>query len=168
MRPIPAAGLSIGVLCSLWLFMMISTGWYTDPAKLNLFVIVYIVLLGGLIWGLRRTAAEGRPYSGQVVAGTQMSVIAGAVLFVASFVLTGFLFPDYFDRVNEFAREVMAGEGKSEEEIQQVLTDAAPSLTPVRNALAVAVGTVVRGIAATALISVWVRAERKPVEGGRP
>ena len=64
MPPIPAAGLLIGVLCSLWMFMMGFTGWYRDPAKLNLFFIVFLILIGGLVWGLRRTAARGRSYSG--------------------------------------------------------------------------------------------------------
>jgi hypothetical protein len=143
------------------MFMMGFTGWYKDPAKLNLFFIVFLILIGGLIWGLRRTAAQGRPYSGQVVAGTQMAFIAGLVVFAASLVFTGIAFPEYFTEVNAAARQIMLVEGKTEAEIQQVLDSAAPSQTPMRNALTVAIGTIVRGIAATALISVWVRAERR-------
>lgn len=141
--------------------MMGFTGWYQEPSKLYLFFIVFFILLGGLIWGLRRTAAQGRTYSGQVVAGTQMSLVAGLIIFGASLVFTGIVFPEYFDGVNAAARQMMLTEGKSEAEINQVLESAAPSQTPMRNALTVAIGTIVRGIAATALISVWVRAERR-------
>src|SRR5690606_37874859 len=146
-------------LCSLWMFMMGFTGWYKDPAKLNLFFIVFLILLGGLIWGLRRTAAQGRTYSGQVVAGTQMSFIAGLAVFAASLLFTGIVFPEYFAEVNAAASQMMRDEGKTAAEIQQVLESAAPSQTPMRNALTVGIGTVVRGIAATALIAVWVRVE---------
>ncbi|HEY0874160.1 MAG TPA: DUF4199 domain-containing protein [Vicinamibacterales bacterium] len=160
MTPIPAAGLLIGVLCSLWMFMMGFTGWYKDPSKLNLFFIVIIILMGGLIWGLRRTAAQGRTYSGQVVAGAQMAFVAGLVIFVASLLFTA-TFPEYFDEVNATFRQMMLKEGKTEAEIQAMLDAAAPSQTPIWNALTVSIGTIVRGIAATALISVWVRAERR-------
>jgi hypothetical protein len=161
MPPIPAAGLLIGILCGIWMFMMGFTGWYKDPAKLNLFFIVIVILMGGLIWGLRRTAARGRTYSGQVVAGTQMALVAGLVIFVSSLLFTA-AFPEYFDEVNATFRQMMLKDGKTEAEIQQMLDAAAPAQTPIRNALTVSIGTVVRGIAAAALIAVWVRAERGP------
>ena len=81
MNPILAAGLLIGVLCGVWTFVMGFTGWYKDPAMASVFIAVVIPIeIGGLIWGLRKTAAQGRTYSGQVVAGTLMSAIAGFVI----------------------------------------------------------------------------------------
>ena len=161
MNPIPAAGLLIGILCSTWMFMMGFTGWYKDPAKLNLFFIVVLIVMGGLIWGLRRTAAQGRTYSGQVVAGSQMSLIAGLVIFASSLLFTTVAIPEYFDEVNAVSRQIMLKEGKTEAEVEQVLDAAAPTQTPLQNALVVSIGTVVRGIAAAALIAVWVRAPRE-------
>jgi hypothetical protein len=32
MNPILSAGLLIGVLCGVWMFVMGFTGWYRDPA----------------------------------------------------------------------------------------------------------------------------------------
>ena len=77
MNPILNAGLIIGVLCGLWTFVMGFTGWYKDPTMSHAFLpAVILIEIGGLIWGLRQTAAQGRNYAGQVVAGTLMSVIA--------------------------------------------------------------------------------------------
>ena len=79
MQPIPAAGLLIGVLCAVWTFVMGFTGWYKDPSKAGAFFLVVLIQVFGLTWGLRRTAAQGRTYSGQVVAGTLISIIAGVI-----------------------------------------------------------------------------------------
>ncbi len=70
MPAILSAGLLIGVLCGAWTFVMGFTGWYKDPTMLNLFFVVILIEIGGLIWGLRKTALEGRTYGGQIVAGT--------------------------------------------------------------------------------------------------
>lgn len=160
MSPIPAAGLLIGVLCGIWMFMMGLTGWYKDPARLNLFFLVIAIEVGGLIWGLRRTAAQGRSYSGQVVAGTLISVIAGLVIIVSSLLFTTVAFPGYFEEVNAISREMMIKEGKSEAEIQRVLHEWAPMQTPIRNALIGFFGTFVTGVVASAVMAVWLRARR--------
>ena len=34
-------------------------------------------IVGGLIWGLQQTAAQGRGYGGQILAGTMMAIVAG-------------------------------------------------------------------------------------------
>ena len=164
MSPIPAAGLLIGSLCAIWMFMMGFTGWYKDPTKLNLFFLVIGIEVAGLIWGLRRTAAQGRTYSGQVVAGTLMSVIAGLVIIASSLLFTTVAFPNYFNEVNAISRELMVEEGRTEAEIQQVLAEAAPMQTPLRNALIGFMGTVVTGVVAAAMIAVWFRA---PTPGSR-
>lgn len=159
MRPITAAGLLIGVLSAIWMFMMGFTGWYKDPSKLNLFFIVIFVEIAGLIWGLRRTAAEGRTYSGQVVAGTLISIVAGIVIVISSVIFTAVAFPSYFNDVNAVTREMMLKQGKSETEITEVLTAAAPMQTPLRNAMTGFIGTVVTGVIVTAFVSLWVKAE---------
>lgn len=160
MKPIPAAGILIGVLCGVWMFMMGFTGWYKDPGKVNLFFLVIVIEVAGLIWGLRQTAAQGRTYSGQVVAGTLISVIAGIVIIGSSLLFTTVAFPEYFDEVNAISREMMLKEGKSEAEIRDVLTAAAPMQTPLRNALIGFVGTFVTGVISTAVIALWLRARR--------
>src|SRR5688572_2710834 len=96
LNPILAAGLLIGVLCGVWTFVMGFTGWYKDPAMASAFFAVVLIEIGGLIWGLKKTAAQGRTYSGQVVAGTLMSIVAGVVIVGSSLLFTTVFFPDYF------------------------------------------------------------------------
>ena len=158
MNPILAAGLTIGVLCGVWTFVMGFTGWYKDPAKLNLFFLVIAIEIAGLIWGLRKTAAQGRTYSGQVVAGTLMAIVAGLVIMCFSLLFTTVAFPDYFTELNAAQRDMMRAQGKTDAEIAAAVDAAAVMQTPLANALAGFFGTFVTGVVASAVIGIWVRA----------
>ena len=158
MNPILAAGLLIGILCGLWTFVMGFTGWYKDPVMLNAFFAVIVIEIAGLIWGLRQTAAQGRTYSGQVVAGTLMSIVAGAIIICASLLFTTVAFPDYFNELNVMQREIMLRGGKSEQDVAAAVAAARPMQTPIANAFAGFMGTVFTGIVASAVIGFWIRA----------
>ena len=158
MNPILSAGLLIGVLCGVWTFVMGFTGWYKNPVMLNLFFLVIAIEIAGLIWGLRKTAAQGRTYSGQVVAGTLISIVAGLVIICSSMLFTTVAFPDYFNELNAAQREMMQQQGKSESEITAAIDAAAPMQTPIANALAGFIGTFVTGVVASAIIAIWIRA----------
>src|SRR5687768_15501192 len=158
MNPILSAGLLIGVLCGLWTFVMGFTGWYKSPTMLNLFFLVIVIEIAGLIWGLRKTAAQGRTYSGQVVAGTLMSIVAGLVIICSSLLFTTVAFPDYFSELNAAQREMMQQQGKSDAEITAAVEAAAGMQTPIANALAGFFGTFVTGVIASAIIAIWIRA----------
>ena len=132
MNPILSAGLIIGVLCGLWMFVIGFTGWYRDPAMLAAFFVVIPIQAGGLLWGLRRTAAGGGTFRAQVVAGTMMSVVAGVIIVCASLVFTTIAFPDY-----------------------HAYRDTA--FTPMGEALSGFMGTLVTGILISAIIAIFVR-----------
>jgi hypothetical protein len=157
MNPILAAGLLIGVLCGVWTFVMGFSGWYKDPTMLNLFFIVIIIEIAGLIWGLRKTAALGRTYSGQVVAGTLMSIVAGLVIICSSMLFTTVAFPDYFNELNAAQRAMMQQQGKSDAEITAAIDAAAPMQKPIVNALMGFIGTFITGVVASAVIAIWIR-----------
>jgi hypothetical protein len=158
MNPIPAAGLLIGVLCGLWTFVMGFTGWYKDPSKAAAFFVVILIEVGGLIWGLRRTAAQGRTYSGQVVAGTLMAIIAGVVIIGASMLFTTVAFPDYFRELEAGYRNMLESQGKTQAEISSEIAAWSAGQTPLRQAMNGFIGTFVTGVVVTAIVSVWVRA----------
>lgn len=162
MSPILAAGLLIGGGVAAWTLVMGITGWYKDPVLLNAFFLVVIIEIVGLVWGLRQTASQGRTYSGQVVAGTMMAIIAGLVIVPASLIFTTVLFPDYFAEINEMSRRMMAEAGKSEAEIAQAIEASAAMQTPVMNAIAGFIGTFVTGVIASAIIAIWIRARPGP------
>jgi hypothetical protein len=167
MNPIPAAGLMIGGLCGAWMFVMGFSGWYRDPQLLNLFFLVIVIEISGLLWGLRRTAAQGRTYSGQVVAGTMMAIIAGVVIFISSMLFTTVAFPSYFDEINTISSEMMQAQGKTAAEISQAIADASTWQTPVMNALAGFLGTFITGVVASAIIAVFIRRRSDVMAAGR-
>ena len=162
MHPILSAGLLIGVLCGIWTFVMGFTGWYKDPAMVSVFFVVILIEIGGLFWGLRQTAAEGRTYGGQVVAGTLMAVVAGVVIIASSLLFTMVAFPDYFAELEAMQRQMLAAQGRSAAEIEAEVAAGKVAATPMANAMAGFIGTLVTGIIASAVIAIWVRARPAP------
>lgn len=160
MNPILSAGVLIGVLCGIWTFIMGFTGWYKDPALAMLFLpAVVIIEVAGLYWGLRQTAAQGRAYSGQVVAGAMMATIAGVIVICSSLVFTMVAFPNYFQELEAMHRESLAEAGRSPAEIEAAVQ--ASTSTPMGQAMSGFIGTLITGIVVSAIIAIWVRA--KPV-----
>jgi hypothetical protein len=158
MNPILAAGLLIGGLGGAFTYIMGFTGWYKDPVMINIFIpTVVIIEVSALIWGLRKTAALGRTYSGQVVAGTMMAVIGAVIVFVSSYLFTTVAFPSYFEDVNMMARQVLQGQGKTSAEIQAFLDSQAASQTPLMNAFVGFIMTIVTGVMASAVIAAFIR-----------
>jgi len=170
MNPILGAGLLIGVLCGVWTFVMGFTGWYKDPTLSYVFFVVILIEIGGLIWGLRRTATEGRTYGGQVVAGTLMAVIAGVVIIVSSLLFTMVAFPDYFNELEAVQRQLLAEQGRSSAEIEEAVAASKVAATPMANAMAGFIGTLITGIIVSAIVAIKVRgrAAAPPPVSSRP
>ena len=162
MGPILAGGLLIGGLCSAWFFINGVTGFYKDPVMSGRFAPIMSMLeVGALIWALRKTAALGRSYSGQVVAGAGMALIGAAIIFCASTIVTSVVYPNFFTEINAMSREVMRKAGQSEDQINAAVAAVARWQTPAMFALAGAAGTVVTGVVASAIIGVWIRGRRE-------
>ena len=156
MNPILSAGLLIGLLCSVWTFVMGFTGWYKDPALANVFFVVIAIEIGGLIWGLRKTARQGRAYGGQILAGAMMAIVAGVIIIASSLVFTTIVFPNSLE-VEQMYRARLQQQGKSESEITAAIEGTAASRTPMAQAESGFVGTFVTGIVASAVIAIVVR-----------
>jgi len=158
MNPILSAGLLIGVLCGLWTFLMGVTGWYKDPVMVNVFFVVILIETGGLVWGLRRTAAEGRGYGSQVVAGTMMAIVAGVVVICSSLLFTTVAYPDYFSELEAMRVRMLQQQGLSEREIARYVSEYRAANTPMGQAMQGFIGTLITGILASAIIAIRVRA----------
>lgn len=162
MPPILAAGLWIGVLSGAWTLVMGFTGWYKDPTMLNAFFVVMAIEVAGLVWGLRKTAAEGRTFGGQIVAGTMMSTIAGVIIMAFSLLFTMVLFPTYFTDLQEAYRQILARQGKSEAEIAAAIGQSMSGATPMGQAVQGFVATLIIGIITSAAIAAWPWGKRAP------
>jgi hypothetical protein len=161
MNPILSAGIVIGVLCTVWMFVMGFTGWYRDPAHAGAFFLVILIEIGGLVWGLRRTAAEGRAYGSQVVAGTLMAVVAGVIIIAASLIFTTVAFPNYFEEIAAGQRQVLEAQGRPTAEIEEAVRGTLET-TPISQAMTGFIGTLITGIVASAVIALFVRARSGP------
>jgi hypothetical protein len=161
MNPILSAGLLIGVLCGIWTFVMGATGWYKDLVLYKVFFVVIVIEIGGLFWGLRRTAAEGRGYGAQVVAGTMMAIVAGVVIICSSLLFTTVVYPEYFRELEAMNIELLRQQGLPDAEIARQVNESRAASTPMGQAVQGFTGTLITGIVASAVIALWVRA-RKP------
>ena len=59
-------GICIAVFCGIWQLIMGVTGWYKDPVMMKMFWVVILIQVICLIWGLSRTAKDGKRYLAQV------------------------------------------------------------------------------------------------------
>jgi hypothetical protein len=159
MNPIVSAGVLIGVLCAAWTYVMGFTGWYKDPALAQTLFIPVVMLLevGGLVWGLRRTAAQGRPYLGQILAGTMMAVVAGVVIVASSLLFTMVVFPNSFTEIEQATRATLQRQGVSDADIAKTIQASAAAQTPMGQAMSGFLGTLITGILASAIIGLFVR-----------
>jgi Protein of unknown function (DUF4199) len=156
-NPVLSAGLLIGVGCAIWTFVMGATGWYKDPAMARLFYVVILFEIAGLWWGLRRTAAEGRGYGSQIIAGTMMSIVAGVVVILSSLLFTTVIYTDYLSGLESLDRQQLAQQGKSAAEIDVEIGKTLQFYTPMNYAIGGFMGTLITGIIASSIIGFWVR-----------
>jgi hypothetical protein len=155
------AGAVLGVLVVAWTFLMGVTGWYKDPVLLNLFWIVVLIQIGVLLWALTKTAAVNG-YARQVLSGTLISAIAAIPIFVGSLLFTMVAYPRYFEELAAVQEEMLRKAGRSEVEIQTAIGLAAEGATPLAQAIAGVIGTVLTGIFASSMIAVFHRRRGGP------
>jgi len=158
MKLILGSGLLLGVLVAVWMCIMGYTGWYKDPTKAGLFFLVVPIQVAVLIVVLRHTAAHGRGWRAQLMAGTVVSIVAALVIFAASMLFTTVLFPNYFEELRVVQEQLMREAGMGEVEIQRQIEAAARNQTPIGYAFSGFLGTMVVGVISSAVIGIFMRA----------
>jgi hypothetical protein len=159
MRTPLVGGVVLGVLVTLWSIVVVETGWYKDQAMVWTFWVVVLIEIAVLVWTLRRTAAEGRTYGQQVVAGVVASVVGGVLIFAGSFLITTVLEPGYFSEIKAMGVQLARGAGQGEAEVQALLD--APLQTPAQGALGGLIGTVATGLLVSLILAAFLRVKRQ-------
>lgn len=159
MKNIVNTGLVLGVVVVLWQLVMGYSGWYKDPKLLNLFFVVIPIQVAVLWWGLRKTAAEGRRYGGQVLAGVLMSLIGGVVIVGGSLLFTTVLFPNYFTELAGIYAQQLRASGQTEAQVEAALVEYAKVNNSGVSAMAGFVGTAVTGLVVSLVAAAFVRAK---------
>lgn len=160
MNTILKTGIVLGVLVEIWTYLMGFTGWYKDPQLSNLFWVVIAIQIAVLMWALKRTAAEGRGYGGQIGAGTLISLIAGVFVIVGSLVFTTVVFPHYTADMAAILENRLRAAGSSEAEIKQAMAMTARTSTPIVQACLGFAGTLFTGIVVSMIIGAFVKAKK--------
>lgn len=160
MNTIVKSGIVLGVLVEVWTYLMGFAGWYKDPQLSQLFWVVIAIQIAVLMWALKRTAAEGRGYGGQLGAGTLISLIAGVFVIVGSLVFTTVVFPNYFTDMAALQEQALRRSGQSDAEIQRMMAMAAKTANPAVQACLGFIGTLVTGFLVSAIIGGFVRTKK--------
>ena len=159
MNTVVKAGIVLGVLVEIWTYLMGFTGWYKHPQLMNLFWVVIAIQIAVLMWALKRTAAEGRGYGGQIGAGTLVSLIAGVFVVGGSLVFTTIVFPHYFAELAAIQEQMLRSAGQTEADIRTAMELTAKTSTPLMQACFGFLGTMVTGVIVSAIIGAFVKAK---------
>jgi hypothetical protein len=157
------AGILIGILVTIWTYICGFAGWYKDPNLAWTFQLVVLIEIVVLVWLLRKTAAEGRTYGGQVVGGLTASLVGAVIIFVGSYLWATVFFPNYQAELRAMGEQVLSQQGRSPQEIETLLNAQAAMSTPVMQALFGAIGTIVTGLVVSAILAIFLRARPAPV-----
>jgi hypothetical protein len=158
MKTIIRGGILLGILVSIWTYIFGTLGMHKNMATSILFPIVATIIeLGVLVWGLKRTAAEGRRWFGQVSAGTLLAFVGGCLILATSYLYVTQVHPTYMSEMNEAALAFYRSQGMDEAKIQQMMAQQAPYQAPMAQAVMGFVGTVVTGFILSAILAIFIR-----------
>jgi hypothetical protein len=158
MKTIIRGGVLLGILVTIWTYIFGMTGMHRNMAAAMAFPLVATLLeVAVLVWALKRTAAEGRRWLGQVSAGTMLAFVAGALIFATSYFYVTWFHPTYFAEVNAAGEAFLRSQGMAEAEIQSQLAQQAPYQTAGMQALIGFCATVITGLLASAVIGLFIR-----------
>jgi hypothetical protein len=157
MKPIVTAGIVLGIAVGIWMFINGALGLYRESGTAWLFPVVATVIeIGVIVWGLRQTAALGRTYGGQVLAGVLIALV-GCVLIIVFSMIWSTVFTDAAEIGAAMQADAWADAGMSEEEIEVALERMEVFQTPVMQALFGAIGTIVTGLVISLIAAIFIR-----------
>jgi hypothetical protein len=131
-------------------------GWHRTYEMAFVFLAVAILVNVTTVVLCLRERASSEGWLGQVRNGLVVGLVGSVIIFVASYLVTTAVFPDYFAQMAEGYRDAYVNMGLSEAEVAgQVAATAATS--PVRSAVDGVVGTLVTSLLVAAIAGGWLR-----------
>ena len=150
------AGVALGVLVILSTLVMGFTGWYKHPVLAIAFLLVIPINIGVVVWGLLRTAKEGRRYGGQIAVALVIGVVASVLVFFNSLLFTGVLFPTYLADLQEMQGGLLRMAGQTQQEIDAQL-ELAGEPSAIGLAIQGVVGTMGTSLVTGLIAAVFIR-----------
>ncbi len=131
-------------------------GWHRTFEMSFVFLAIAILLNAVTVVLCLRDRASSDAWLGQVKNGLVVGLVASVIIFFASWLVTGAIFPDYFAEMAEGYRQAYANMGLSEGEVDDLVA-ATANTSPVKSALDGVVGTMVTSLVVAAIAGVWLR-----------
>jgi len=146
-----------GSVAALSLFFGLA-GWHRTYKMSFVFLAIAILINVVTVVLCLRERASSESWLGQVRNGLTVGLVASVIIFVASWLVTTAVFPDYFTEMANGYRETYANMGLSEEEVADLVA-ATAATSPVRSAFDGVVGTIATSLIVAAIAGVWLRSK---------
>ena len=160
MKTIIRGGILLGILVSIWTYIFGAAGMHKSMTGPLVFAsVATLIELAVLAWALKRTAAEGRRWFGQVSAGTMLAFIGGCLILATSYVYMTQINPGMMAEAREASVAAMRATGMDEATIQQRLNPPGKVETPMAQAVTGFVMTVITGFVLSAILALFIRSK---------
>jgi len=131
-------------------------GWHRTYEMSFVFLAIAILINVATVVLCLRQRASLEGWLGQVKNGLVVGLVASVIIFVASWLVTTAVFPDYFREMADGYREAYVNMGLTEDEVADLVA-ATAATSPFRSAFDGVVGTMVTSLIVAAIAGGWLR-----------
>lgn len=129
----------------------------------------YAIMIGIIIWGTKKYRDEvlsgAISYGNALGFGVLISLFAGIIVAVFSFLLTTVIDPDYIGKILTIAEEELVNRGMSDDQIEAAIEMQKKFMTPLIISISSLLGMVVMGFIFSLITSIFLKKEKSPFEG---
>ena len=151
-------GLVLGIIVAALGFVLGMLGLHTNEMAPISFVIVVIIINALIVVLAVRRLASTSNWVQQVRNGLVLGLVAAAIVFLGSWLMTAIVFPNYYVELAEAARARAVAEGMTAEEV--VAAVELVTGTPVGSAFQGALGTVITSVVVAAIAGIFNRTDK--------
>ena len=149
-------GLILGIAIAIQTVVFAAAGWHAQYNMAWVWLAIAIALNAAAVVLCLRDTAHERTWGGQLQAGLTVGVIASVLVFVSTWVVTGFIYPDYYQEMADGYRATLMEMDMSQAEVDQSVA-ALAGTSPVRSGVEGVVGTMVVSLVVAAGVGIWLR-----------
>ena len=159
MNPPVRFGLILGVVVAALGYLVPIFGLHTNPIMPTVFVGAAVVANVVCVFlALRQTAADAT-WMRQVGNGLGVGAIGAVLIFVGSWTMTTWVFPNYYAEYVAATREMLTAAGLSADQVAAQMA-AIEGTTPAGSAFSGAIGAIITSVVAGAVVGAFKRQGR--------
>ena len=149
-------GLIFGVAVGVQNVIFAMAGWHKVYDKAFVYLAIAIAInVTAVVMCLRKTAARSS-WAAQLGNGLVLGLVASAIIFASTWLVTAIIFPDYFVDMAEGYRSVYSLAELEWATTQERLAGVA-AMSPVRSAAENTIGAMVVSLLTSAVAGIWLR-----------